>query len=294
MHLTSQEVERFYTIWFPLLHYVNQQRKLVPSFPKVWRDAHVPSEVAVLLRDALWKDDGLRKAFIAENPAHLSQEDLALVESWQHRVSGDFFILRHLKKHSIFLSSGSPHAYGVLGLTGPIEEVIGPELPIYVKAVLLPFEDRIIYDSLLSAYPIYFGAGYRSSFNDTYRDIQEREGIITRLPPQNDDSDPERIKSSNKKVLAAFQKALGQSGLSPKMVQEHTSQLTEFANSFLLKKISPSLLLDITPQDLATYQAQRKGSVNLISFKRFIWFLRDTGRMDWDEAEGWLAFLKRK
>jgi hypothetical protein len=294
MHLTSQEVERFYTIWFPLLHYVNQERKLVSSFPKVWRDAHVQPEVAVLLRDALMEDDDLRKAFITENPANLPQADLALVESWQHRVSGDFFILRHLKKYSIFLSSGSPHAYGVLGLTGPIEEVLGPELPIYVKAVLLPFEDCIIYDTLLSAYPIYFGAGYRSSFNDTYRDIQERGSLITRLPPPGDGSDPKQIESSNKKVLAAFQKALGQSGLSPKMVQEHTGQLTEFANSFLLKKTSPSLLLDIAPQDLEAYRALRKDSVNLVSFKRFIWFLRDTGRIDWDEAEDWLAFLKRK
>jgi hypothetical protein len=295
MHLTSHEVERFYTIWFPLLHYVNQERKLVSSFPKVWRDAHVQPEVAVLLRDALWEDDDLRKAFIAENPAHLPHGDLALVESWQHHVSGNFFILRHLKKYSIFLSSGSPScAYGVLGLTGPIEEIIGPELPVYVKTVLLPFEDRIIYDSLLSAYPIYFGAGYRSSFNDTYRDIQEREGVITRLPPHNGDRDPKRIKSSNKKVLAAFQKALGKSGLSPKMVHEHTNHLTEFANSFLLKKTSPRLLLDITPQDLEAYRVIRKGSVNLVSFKRFIWFLRDTGRMDWDEAEDWLEFLKRK
>lgn len=294
MHLTSHEVERFYTIWFPLLHYVNRQRKLVSSFPQVWRDANVQPEVAVLLRDALWEDDDLRKAFITENPANLSQVDLALVESWQHRVSGDFFILRHLKKYSIFLSSGSPHAYGVLGLTGPIEEVLGPELPIYVKAVLLPFEDRIIYDSLLSAYPIYFGAGCRSSFNDTYRDIQERGGIVTTLPPPADRSDPKQIESSNKKVLAAFQKALSKSGLSPKMVQQHTDQLTEFTNSFLLKKSSPSLLLDVTPQDLETYQGRRKGTVNLVSFKRFIWFLRDTGRMDWDEAEDWLTFLKRK
>ena len=295
MHLTSHEVERFYTIWFPLLHYVNQQRKLVPSFPKAWRDAHAPTETAVLLRDALWEDDTLRMAFIAENPARLSQEDLALIESWQYRVSGDFFILRHLKKYSIFLSRGSPpRAYGVLGLTGPIEEVIGPELPIYVKAVLLPFEDHVIYDSLLSAYPIYFGAGYRSSFNDTYRDVQERGNLITRLPPSGENNDLGRIESSNKKVLAAFQKALGKSGLSPKMVQEHTNQLTAFANSFLLKKTSPSLLLDITLQDVETYRALREGRVNLVSFKRFVWFLRDTGRIDWDNAEELLNFLKRK
>ena len=151
MHLSEGEVERFYRIWFPLLHFVNQHRKLVPSFPKAWRNASVSPEVAVPLRDVLWEDDALREAFIAENPTRLSQDDLALVESWQHRVSDNFFVFRHLKKYSVFIAGEDPVlGYGVLGITGPVEEVIGPYLPIYVKAVLIPFEDRIIYDSLLA------------------------------------------------------------------------------------------------------------------------------------------------
>ena len=116
----------------------------------------VPPEVAVPVRDALWEDDALREAFIAENPARLSQDDLALVDSWKHRVEDNFFIFRHLKKYTIFIDGSSPaNGYGVLGIDRPLEEIIGSYLPIYVKAVLIPFEDRIIYDSLLSSYPIH-------------------------------------------------------------------------------------------------------------------------------------------
>src|SRR4051794_35866424 len=82
MHLSESEVERFYGIWFPLLHFVNQQRKIVSAFPPKWRNAHVPPEVAVPVRDALWENDALREAFVAENPAGLSPDDLALVDSW--------------------------------------------------------------------------------------------------------------------------------------------------------------------------------------------------------------------
>ena len=218
MHLNESEVARFYSIWFPLLHFVNQHQKVVPSFPKEWRNAGVSPEVAVPVRDALWENDTLREAFIAENPAGLSQGNLALVESWKHRVEDNFFIFRHLKKYTVFIDGSSPaNAYGVQGITGPLEEIIGPYLPIYVKAVLIPFEDRIIYDSLLSSYPIHFGGGYRRSLKETYRYIQEHGGIITRLPPDEDNAQ-EKAQASNKKVLTAFQKALGASGLSPNEV----------------------------------------------------------------------------
>jgi error-prone DNA polymerase len=47
--------------------------------------------------------------------------------------AGNFFIERSLKQHAIFLSEGSPpHAYGVLGLASPFDELVGPYLPVYV------------------------------------------------------------------------------------------------------------------------------------------------------------------
>ncbi len=110
-------------------------------------------------------------------------KDLAIIASWQYRVAGHFFVFRYLKKHTIFLSSGDPaHAYGVLGLASSIEEVAGPYLPVYVEAVLLPFGERIIYDSLLVPYDIYFGGGIRRDLQETYRHLLEHEGLMTKLP----------------------------------------------------------------------------------------------------------------
>jgi len=294
MHLSESEVERFYRIWFPLLHFVNQHRNVVPAFPKAWRNAGVSPEIAVPVRDALWENDVLREAFISENPAKLSPDDLALVDSWKYRVEDDFFIFRHLKKYTLFIDGSSPaNAYGVQGITEPLEEIIGPYLPIYVKAVLIPFEDRIIYDSLLSSYPIFFGGGYKRSLSATYRSIQERGRIITMLPPDEDNAQ-EKVQASNKKVLTAFQKALGASGLSPKMIQEHSGNLAAFADEFLNQRTPPGMLLDLTPSDIEAYQDLRKGKINHVSFKRFIWFLRDTERMDWDNADDFLRFFKGK
>lgn len=294
MHLQENEVERFYNIWFPLLHYVNRQRNLVSSFPEVWRGAHVSPEVTVKVRDVLWEDDALRESFIAENPAKLGVDDLALVDSWKRRVSGDFFVFRHLKKYTVFIDTQSPaHGYGVLGLVSPIEDVVGPYLPVYVKAVLLPFEDRIIYDSLLSSYSIRFGGGYKRSLNDTYREIKERGRLLTSLQPGSASDAPDATQTSNKNILSAFQKALNKSGLSPKKVQEHMETLIRFNEEFLLKQTPPGMLLDVSRKDIEAYRTSASGKINLVSFKRFVWFLRDTGRMDWDEVEDLLGYLKQ-
>ena len=253
-----------------------------------------------MLRNALWADDGLRDAFIANNPAGLSADDLAMVASWQYRVAGGFFIFRYLKKHTIFLSgSDTPAlAYGVIGLLESFEEMLGPYLPLYVQAVLLPFEERIIYDGLLLGSNVYFGSGIRSDLNRIYRQTQEREGIITSLLPDSSTDDPKKIRgqilAGNKKVLTAFQKELGRSGLSPKMVKEHSGTITVFAQDFLLAQNPPRRLLDITPTQLESYLEAQIGKVNLVSFKRFIQFLRDTGRIDYGEAQDMLDLLKSR
>jgi hypothetical protein len=295
MLLSPHDVKRFYRIWFPLLYYVNQQRRLVDYFPSTWGKASVEPSAAVTLRDALWADDSLREAFVSENPAKLSPDDLALVTSWQYRVAGDFFVIRYLKKYTVFLLAGKPiRAYGVLGLVSPIEDIIGPYLPVYIKAVLLPFEGKIIYDSLLAPYNITFGGGYRRDLNANYRYVQEHEGIITTLTPDNqvESADLRKgVQARNKKILLAFQKELGHAGLSPKMMEQHRDAIATFAQEYLLDEDPPRGLLDLTIDDVKAYLNRAKNA-NPVSFKRFVQFLRNTERIDYEQAESMLEALK--
>src|ERR1700674_1610686 len=107
MRLAPHEIERFYRIWFALLHYVNAQLHLVPTFPAAPGEQDVSPEVTMQVRDALWANDGLREQFIADNPAQLSAADLALVASWQYRRAGSFYIFRFLQTYTIFLSDAT-------------------------------------------------------------------------------------------------------------------------------------------------------------------------------------------
>lgn len=295
--LTPQQTERFYRIWFALLHYVNEQRHLASDFPNAPGEANIQPADAIQLRNALWADDTLREGFIADNPAGLPPDDLALVGSWQHRLAGNFFIVRHLKKYTVFLSEGSPrHAYGVLGLVSPIEEVVGPTVPIYVKAVLLPFEDQIIYDSLLEPYSIFFGSGIRGDLNETYRNVQEREGIITTLQPAQVSASLDDVRKDmlarNAKILSAFRKDLLKTGLSPKTAEQHVGTIDAFAQNFLLAQDPPRGLLDTTASDVQTYLRRAGTKAMATSFKRFIRFLDETGRIDIGQAEAARDFLR--
>ncbi len=292
MNLSLPEVERFYRIWWPLLGYVNERRRLVPrAIGKAIKGGVLSMQEAVKIRDALWADDALREAFIAENPAHLSAEDLEIAASWRYRVAGRFFVLRYLKKHAVFLSESKPQrAYGVLGLLSRIDEVIGRDLPILVQAVLLPFHDQIIYDGILTPYRVHFGPGIRAGLDAHYRDAKEREGIITSLlPPSQPRIEQVRadIRSRNGKILNAFRKELLKRGLGAETVERHVGAVEVFADTYLLELDPPRPLLGMSAADLRAYLetggfAAREEKAIVGSLSRFARFLWDTGRSDPD------------
>src|SRR5258708_16912269 len=184
MLFPPQETECLYRMWFPLWHDVNTQLQLVPAFPVAPGKEEVSTADIIQVRDALWADDALREQFIAENPAQLSAADLALVASWQYRLAGPFYIFRSLQHYTIFLSTTSPpHPHGVLRFVSTFEETAPIPLPRYTQAALLPFEHHITYDGLLTSYNVVFCPGYRKDMQQIFRNIQDREGIITRLFP---------------------------------------------------------------------------------------------------------------
>lgn len=182
MKLVAEEATRFYSIWWSLLYFVNQKRRLVEDLTKEVKIGALPLEKGAILRAELWKHPELIESFVTTNPANLSVRDLSVASSWSHRIEGKFILFRHLKKHSIFLGTEDPpRAFGVQGLASGLDEMF-PYLPILAEAVLLPFEGKLIYDSFLAPYNISFGGGIKSGFNESYRQAKSCEGIITSLP----------------------------------------------------------------------------------------------------------------
>src|SRR5215472_2930054 len=184
MLLTPQDVELFFNLHRALMFFVNQRLKVISNevaSPEEF--ASLSPEVRLKVRAAFLNHTDLIQSFVDENPPHLTDDELDIVRSWQHLVHGKFYVFRQLKKYMVFLSTDKqPVAYGVLALSQPFEELVGPYLPVLTQTVLLPFKGMIVYDGLMSSYNISFGPGIRRNLNQDFKEAKARHGIVTSLP----------------------------------------------------------------------------------------------------------------
>ena len=183
MLLTPDEAELFFKLHRSLMFYVNERLQVVPDIGSPDEFSALPPEIRLDVRNAFLDETDLIESFIDANPLDLSEEELDIILSWRHQVAGEFFIFRRLKEHTVFLSTNDQSiAYGVLALSQPFEDLIGPHLPVMTETVLMPFQGKIVYDGLLSSYNISFGGGIRRTLNEDYRATKDRLGIVTSLP----------------------------------------------------------------------------------------------------------------
>jgi len=200
MKLSKEEVGLFYKLYHSLLVYVNKKFDIVKSINSPEDFKRFPIGEINKLRDRLYKHPELINSFVTENPLNFSTSELNIIRGWKDFVKGKFLIFRYLKNYTIFLDPDEPpKAYGVFALNSTFEEMVGPYLPIMVEAVLLPFNDKIMYDSIFVPYRITFGSGIRRSFNDAYQKAKSRFGIITSLP-----FSPEKVEQSDTDKLRFY------------------------------------------------------------------------------------------
>lgn len=197
MILAEEDAALFYRAWGALLTWVNEQREVVPPFPRPTAGHPIDPMLATKVRDVVWAEDALRERFLVEGATDLSAAERELIASWQHRVRGRFVILNHLQKHSIFMGDA---VYCVRGIYTPLEMMF-PYVPMFVEAVLIPFRDVIITDGLMQSPPmqISFGSGARRAFKEQYGAARAAGRVRTQLPSPTDPELPPAAPPSTKR-----------------------------------------------------------------------------------------------
>lgn len=205
MLLSREDAELFFRLHRSLMCFVNERLRIVPDIRSPEQFSALSLEIRVQVRDAFMGEPDILDSFLDANPDHMTQEELDIVSSWRHYVFGKFFVFRYLKRHTVFLATDPhPTAYGVLALSEPLEDLIGPYLPAWIETMLLPFRGRIVYDGLLKGHNISFGGGVRRMLNDSYKEAKEGLGVISSLP---NDTDPARTPKRAKQAAKSKAKA---------------------------------------------------------------------------------------
>ena len=188
MNLSQNEIQTFYKLWYALIWGVNEKQKIVPAFKKPVYGERVNEEPFIAVRAKLWENPQWIDDFLRDNEfGEFTEPEYAILQNWRKNfIKAQFIVMKHLKTYSVFMTFDDPvKLYGVCGISSPIKDTAPYETPYMVDAVLLPFKDKIIYDSFIGTYPVSFGKGYRTSFKDAYEKTKETIGIIENmnLPP---------------------------------------------------------------------------------------------------------------
>jgi hypothetical protein len=178
MKLSEPDAELYFELMWSLQFFVNQKLGLLPEVPTVAVYRSLPAEEQLEVREALYGNPDLIDEYVQSNPDRLSAEDLAIVSKWKHFVKGEFYIERYLKKYTVFIRKDT--VYGVLALHEGFEVIIHKShLPMYVRAVLLPFKGQVIYDGLLHTYSMFFGRNIKANLKEQYLRAKQRGEIVT-------------------------------------------------------------------------------------------------------------------
>jgi hypothetical protein len=117
--------------------------------------------------------------------AALSEVERSLLNAWEKQhIKGNFLLMKYETAYAVLMRSDKgekSRLYGVKGMTQSIAESMNFELPVMLDTVLLPFKDRIVYDSYIGKASISFGKGMRASFDEEYQQAKKEFGIKTQL-----------------------------------------------------------------------------------------------------------------
>ncbi len=179
MKLNEQDREVFFSLFLPLLDYVNRRTGAEESLMDIFRSGRNVNGRLRIIAQKLWDDVSYIDDYLAlpENE-EMPRELREIVLGWKRHIDGDFIFERQLASGAIFIDSKTQAVYLVKGITDSWRDMI-PNLtpPIFLEATLIPFKDVIISDGLVMVRGVSFGRHYIDSFREIYRSAKQNVTI---------------------------------------------------------------------------------------------------------------------
>lgn len=170
--LGAKESKLFYKLYFALLDFTNKKYKLKPNY-KIYNHVGInPYEIADII-DKFWENkDLVILEFCMSNPYKLNSNEIKLIEGFKKGMKDRFIIAKYEKEYTAFMSKDK--IYMVKGLNDNIDNIISyKNLPCFTETALIQFQDTIVYDGLLSSYPIDFGIEFTKIVEKEYDNLMK-------------------------------------------------------------------------------------------------------------------------
>lgn len=179
MRLTEKEYQELLRLYHSMMLWAGKKKGIVAKDVVLAKFKDATDFNKFACRQEIYTIPNFHNEYIKENPDNFDKNELEIIEGFKNYLKGRFYILKHLKEHSIFIKDDI--AYGVLAQKEPFSIVAG-EAMVMAEAVLLPYRGQIVYDGMLQIYNIGLGSGYRSSLTEVLNESKAKYGIVKSLP----------------------------------------------------------------------------------------------------------------
>ena len=180
MTLTDNEFKEYIETHLYFLFYVGKQTKLLHRAMDFKTFKNLGTKEKFDCREEFLKKPKLLNDYLRLNFERLETEKIKILEGFKKRISGDFVVLKYLKDYAVFVDLKKSKVYLVKALGDKFEKMIS-ETPKMVRATILPFKEKIIYDGFLEPYGITIGQGIKKDLNGLYREAKEKRELISEI-----------------------------------------------------------------------------------------------------------------
>ena len=165
--LSKKDVKLFYKIYFALLEFTNNKYKINTNIKIYNREGINPSDIIDIVNKYWENKDQITLEFCMSNPFKFNSEELKLAGEFKKGIKNVFIICKYELEYTAFM--GNDKVYMVKGLNVNIDEVIPyGALPAVVTTSIIPFKDNLVYDGILSEFPIKLGVGFEKMVERDY------------------------------------------------------------------------------------------------------------------------------
>ncbi len=162
-HLSPEEAEYFYEVYFALLDYVNKTRHINPKVKTIYRQDLVDLTELTVIEKFLWSHKKCIDRFVKENPYDFAETSLNVVRGFKNAVSSDLFaIVGGEKDYTKIYDDNTKRIYMVKGIRNNLSDSIPMErLPIPIGMTLFNFKDNIVFSNSSMLYGIDLGISWK-------------------------------------------------------------------------------------------------------------------------------------